>query len=401
MTYLLSDHNSEHADRIKFLIAGFIRETLTEPEQDELDAWVSASEENLLLFEDLTDENAIEENLKFLDEVNTEKALRRIKVKAGMGKKTGKTARLWSYGIAASVILALGVFALFKFTKKGSGRDDEKIIANQPDIAPGGNKAVLTTADGSTISLTDAANGFLRNENGTAITKTATGELTYSTGNLAKEASTSFNTLSTPRGGQYKVVLPDGSKVWLNAASSLTYPTAFTGPNRTVELTGEAFFEVTKNMALPFKVRLPDASEVEVLGTSFNVMTYGDETDQQTTLIEGSVKLSSNNSEIIIKPGEQALVSKGGKLSVNRSVNTTAITAWKDGNFDFRNVPIETIMRQVQRWYDVEVVYQAKISHEFTADVSRDEPVSQLLRLLELTNRVHFKIENKVIYVLP
>ena len=371
MTYLLSDQNSEQADRIKFLIAGFIRETLTEAEQDELDGWVSASEENLLLFEDLTDENNVEENLKFLDEVNTEKALHRIKIKAGMGKKTGRTTRLWSYGIAASVILALGVFAFFKLTNRDKTKNDENFLASQADIAPGGNKAVLTTADGSTISLTDAANGFLRNESGTAITKTSKGELTYTNGNPVVGSSTSFNTLSTPRGGQYKVVLPDGSKVWLNAASSLKYPTAFTRPDRTVELTGEAFFEVTKNTALPFKVKLPDASVVEVLGTSFNVMTYGDEINQQTTLIEGAVKLSSNNSEIIIKPGEQALVDKEGNLSINRSVNTGEITAWKEGNFDFRNVSIEAIMRQVQRWYDVEVVYQAKINHEFTADVSR------------------------------
>ncbi|MBI3137202.1 MAG: DUF4974 domain-containing protein [Sphingobacteriales bacterium] len=401
MSYLLSDHNSEDADRIKFLIAGFIRETLTEPEQDELDGWVSASEENLLLFEDLTDENDVEENLKFLDKVNTEKALRRIKVKIGMEKKTVRATRLWSYGIAASVILAIGVFAFFKLNRQGRGKDVEKAIVSQPDIAPGGNKAVLTTADGSTISLTDAAKGFLRNEFGTAITKTATGELTYTAGNSPQGTGTTFNTLSTPPGGQYKVVLPDGSKVWLNAVSSLKYPTAFTGPDRTVELTGEAYFEVTKNRVLPFKVKLPDASVVEVLGTSFNVMTYGDEINQQTTLIEGSVKLSRSNKEIIIKPGEQALVDKEGKLSINRSVNIGEITAWKEGNFDFRNASIETIMRQVQRWYDVEVVYQARINHEFTADVSRGEPVSQLLRLLELTNRVHFKIENKRIYVLP
>lgn len=401
MTHLLSDHYSEDADRIKFLIAGFIRETLTESEQDELDAWVSASEENLLLFEDLTDENKVEESLRFLDQVNTEKALRRIKVKIGMRKKIGKTARLWYYGIAASVILAIGVFAFFTLTNRNAGKDEKKIIVSQPDIAPGGNKAVLIMGDGSIISLTDAVNGLLRNENGTAISKTATGELTYSTGNPAEGASTVYNTLSTPRGGQYKVVLPDGSKVWLNASSSLKYPTAFIGTDRVVELTGEGFFEVAKNKARPFKVRLPEASEVEVLGTSFNVMTYGDEASQQTTLIEGSVKMSNNNSEIILKPGEQGLVSTGGKLHVNRSVNTHEITAWKDGNFDFRNASIETIMRQVQRWYDVDVVYRAKIQHEFNADVSRNEPVSQLLRLLELTNRVHFKIENKIIYVLP
>lgn len=401
MTSLLSDHHSEHADRIKFLIAGFIRETLTEPEQDELDAWVSASEENLLLFEDLTDVNNVEENLKFLDEVNTEKALRRIKVKAGIRNRTGRTARLWSYGIAASVILAIGVFAVLKWTEGGVARDDEKIIAGQPDIAPGVNKAVLTTADGSTISLADAAHGFLRDENGTTITITATGELTYTNGKSAEGAGTTFNTLSTPRGGQYKVVLPDGSRVWLNAASSLKYPTAFTGPDREVELTGEAFFEVTKNTAFPFKVKLPDASVVEVLGTSFNVMTYDDEINQQTTLIEGSVKLSGHNSEMMIKPGEQALVDKEGRVSINRSVNTGEITAWVEGNFEFRNASLETIMRQVQRWYDVEVVYQARVNHEFTVDVSRGEPVSRLLRLLELTNRVHFKIENKRIYVLP
>lgn len=400
MTNLLSDHNSEDADRIKYLIAGFIRETLTEPEQNELDAWVSASDENLLLFEELTEESNVEENLRFLDQLNTEKALKRIKIKAGLRTTQRKSTRLWSYGIAASVILVIGAFIIFNLTKQGR-KENEKIIASQPDISPGGNYAFLTLADGHIISLTDTVNGIVRKENGTLISKTAPGELTYLIGNKEVIYNTSINTLTTPRGGQYKIILPDGSKVWLNAASSLKFPTAFTGQERIVELTGEAFFEVTKNKTLPFKVRLPDASIVEVLGTSFNIMTYEDEKEKQTTLIEGSVKLSNNNNEIILRPGEQALVNKQGQISINHPVNTGEITAWKEGNFDFRNATIETIMRQVQRWYDVEVVYRARINHEFNADVSRNEPVTQLLRLLELTNRVHFKIENKTIYVLP
>lgn len=392
----------EDNERLRYLVVGYIRQTLTEREEDELDQWVSASEANLLLFEELTDEDKLEESLRYLEKINVEKGLRIVRQKAGISGTGKRNFRIWPYGIAATILLAIGLF-IFWPGKNQKGVTKDGPVADLPaDIAPGRDKAILVTGNGQSISLSDSLTGFSGAEQGTRFVKTAAGELVYQPdAATATISSAVLHTLRTPAGGQFKVVLPDGSVVWLNAASSLQFPTVFTGTERRVQLTGEAFFEVKRDDSKPFRVLLADSSRVEVLGTRFNIMHYPDESTQQTTLVEGSVKLAVKGKEQLLRPGEQVQVHPSGKLLLLRGVDTESVTAWKNGHFSFHDASIETIMRQVARWYDAEIIYQGKISHSFTADVSRHEPVSKLLRLLELTNRVHFTINQNKIYVQP
>ncbi|HUC82980.1 MAG TPA: FecR domain-containing protein [Flavisolibacter sp.] len=393
------DYSDEKAHRIAYLIAGFIRKTLTEEEHDELDAWVVESDENMKLFEDLTDEDHLEANLDWMDSVQTEKRLAQTLAK--MPKQPvqeRKRQSWWPYLAAASVILLIGGFFFWR-SEKNLNVDDPKTIAVTTDVAPGGSKAVLILGDGRVISLDSAKAGSIGKDGETLINKTAEGSLVYEAGTLTA-LSVAINTLQTPRGGQYAIQLPDGSKVWLNAESTLTFPVAFTGRSREVELTGEAYFEIANNSSQPFFVFLPDSGQVEVVGTQFNVNSYSDETVQTVTLREGSVLVKSRRYSKHIKPGQQLQISKG-TISFVSNANPEAALGWKDGSFVFYDDGIEEIMRQLQRWYDVEVVFKTKTSEHFNTTISRKEPLSKVLRVLELTGKIHFKLENKTVYVLP
>jgi len=209
-----------------------------------------------------------------------------------------------------------------------------------------------------------------------------------------------FNTISTPVGGQYTVVLPDGSKVWLNAASSLKFPTAFTGTERRVELTGEGYFEVAKNKHMPFKVNF-NREEVEVLGTHFNISAYPDEAVTRTTLLEGSVRISKNNIKKILVPGQQAISSmQTGGFNI-AEVNTDEAIAWKNGLFLFHNENIRSIMKKIARWYNVDVNYQGSFTNqEYGGRISQSKNLSEILKNLELTGTIHFKIEGRRVTVM-
>jgi ferric-dicitrate binding protein FerR (iron transport regulator) len=221
----------------------------------------------------------------------------------------------------------------------------------------------------------------------------------------AKESSgtakESFHTLVTPRGGQYQLLLPDGSKVWLNAASSVRFPTSFSGKERHVELTGEAYFEIAKDASRPFRVDAPGGMQVEVLGTHFNIMSYTDENAINTTLLEGSVKVREGSVSSLLRPGEQASLNKASDgISVsNADVDETI--AWKNGLFRFEGATIEAVMKQIARWYDVEVIYKGSVSKHFRGMISRSVDISQVIKMLELTSEVHFKIDGKTITVMP
>ncbi len=210
--------------------------------------------------------------------------------------------------------------------------------------------------------------------------------------------------MSTPRGGQYSLILPDGSKVWLNAISSIRYPTAFKNSERNVEITGEAYFEVAKDPLHPFKVSVRSAlskenTEVEVLGTHFNINAYSDEPLTNTTLLEGSVKVTRAAGSVMIKPGQQAQISNDGIINLVPDVNIAEVMAWKDGHFIFRDTDLKTIMRQIMRWYDVEVKYEGNVPPRyFTADISRNKTLSGVLKILELSN-IHFKLEGRTLTV--
>lgn len=303
-------------------------------------------------------------------------------------------------GIAASVAGLIGL-SIFFYTRLGSEKEVAKNEAHTKpvnDVTPGGSKAILTLANGSTIVLDDAQNGTLAQQGNTKVIK-LNGKLDYNaSGSSAKEIL--YNTIATPRGGQYQIELPDGSQVWLNAASSLHFPTAFAGKERRVEITGEAYFEVAKNKSMPFIVKVNNA-EVQVLGTHFNVMAYSDEAAVKTTLLEGSVKFVSQNNSTVLKPGQQSQLAKDGQVKVANEVDLDKVMAWKNGLFKFQGEDIETVCRQLSRWYDVEVVYEKKPDELFYADIPRNTGLADAFKALELTGKVHFKIEGRKIIVMP
>jgi hypothetical protein len=302
-----------------------------------------------------------------------------------------------SVAAAAILLLTAGLF-LYK-PKQHNFQLASRKERFKNDVAPGSNKAVLTLANGQTIILNQTKNGLITKQGQTTINKINNGLLSYEASD-AGNAPVQYNTVSTPRGGEYQVILPDGTAVWLNAASSLKFPTAFTGTERDVELTGEAYFEVAKNKAMPFKV-MTSKVQVEVLGTHFNVNAYDDEDAQKTTLLEGSVKLTSNSGQVMLEPGQQGSFNKqAGNFRVAKADVDEAI-AWKNGNFMFASEDIQSILRKVSRWYNVDIVYQDNAPKKaIWGTVSKFDNVSEVLKVIELTGVAHFTIEGRRITVM-
>jgi transmembrane sensor len=303
-----------------------------------------------------------------------------------------KLIKLWPrIAAVASIVLviAAGLFYLNTAQTRPGGLN----ASRDNDIAAGSNKAVLTLANGKQIILTDARNGALANEEDALIKKTADGQLVYEVSAVNRSAAL-YNNMTTPRGGQYTVMLSDGTKVILNAASSLKYPTVFKGTERTVELTGEGYFEVAHNKSKPFKV-MSKGQVVEVLGTHFNINSYTNEPNVKTTLIEGRVNVNG----IVIKPNQQAILTASNQVVV-KQVDAADAVAWKEGLFKFDHTDIKTLMRQIARWYDVEVVYEGNVKEEqFYGKIERSYTLSEVLMVLERGN-VHFRIEGKKIIVM-
>ena len=305
----------------------------------------------------------------------------------------------WAAAAAVLLILGTGYYfltATHKDQKNLSGTEQPKMI----DIAPPNTvNAVLTLSNGQKIILDSTGNGMLAKQGSVNVIKLANGEIAY----RGTSTEIQYNTLSNPRGSKViNLVLADGSRVWLNTASSLRYPTAFTGHERKVEITGEAYLEVAHNPAMPFIVSKGSTS-IKVLGTHFNVNAYDDESSLNVTLLEGSVSVTVMGSQQpkVIEPGEQAQVNKNGNIEVSNSVDLNEVMAWKNGVFSFKGADIESIMREVSRWYDVDVVFEKPVEEKFYAEVSRNTSVSTLLQMLEATRAVHFKIEGKTISVMP
>lgn len=289
---------------------------------------------------------------------------------------------------------------------KSSYRDDtvQPVLISQKAevISPGSNQAILTLSNGDKIALNDRANGVVHKESGLLITKNEDGQLQYE---MAAEAEVAINTLTTPRGGQYQLILADGTKVWLNADSKIIYPTQFGSEERKVEVLGEAYFEVAKNAAKPFKV-VSKNQVIEVLGTHFNVNNYQDEAVAKTTLLEGSVKISSvvngvvdRSSSKVLQPGEQAnLVPGRSNITVTNSDLEAAI-AWKNGYFRFNRTDMQSMMRQVARWYDVEVEYRGKISSDlFGGSLRRSDNIQEVIRILQLS-KINVVVNGKKIII--
>ncbi|HEY1062225.1 MAG TPA: FecR domain-containing protein [Daejeonella sp.] len=304
---------------------------------------------------------------------------------------------IFSRSLAAAILIFISVGTYFWLRPVPEPK--AKIVSNVfHDAPPGGNRATLTLSNGRVIILDSAQNGIIVKMANFEVNKTKDGQLVYHVveSNTQKPG---FNTLSTPRGGQYQVVLPDGSKVWLNAASSIKFPSVFKGKIREVELKGEAYFEVAKNAAMPFKVKSAHA-QIEVLGTHFNVRAYDDEKAMKTTLVEGAVKITSGNLTNVLKPGDQAVLNGENGMKVINDVDADLETAWKDGLFQFKDASIEEIMRQAALWYNLNISFEGKIPERyFTGKISRNVKASEFLNMLNYTG-VKFRIEGGNIIVM-
>jgi len=419
-------------DAIRNLIGQYMNEELTAQQQVELLQLLGHHEEGELievLREMMEAEAETGASTAAIDVEAMQASLQRVlatdkEVQPAMPGRLVTMRRPWRWVAAAACLFTLGIAGYVLLTKKSASVP--VAVTTGPyknDVQPGGQKATLTLGNGQQIVLDSTANGILAQEGNAQVRKEGSGLKYQSTGSNGQLAMT-FNTLTTPRGGEYKLILPDGSKVWLNAASSLRYPTTFTGNTREVELEGEGYFEVAKNAAKPFHVKT-SGQDVEVLGTHFNVNAYKDEETVKTTLLEGKVRVGSRQwavgsgekakdkgqraeseeQSVVLKPGEQASVSQSTQkfqpIPV-QTVQTDEVVAWTTGRFIFREQRIESIMKQISRWYNVDVTFAGKPTQEgFTATIPRNVPVSKVLRYLELTTLVHFKIDGNKITVLP
>jgi len=388
----------------KQTISGFIRDylhnKLNEKQKAQLETWYLLKAEENKSVDPPIEYEKLEAKIwnKILSDVSqTEAELPKVQ------KLNRSYKRIISIGIAASILLIAGIGYLT--LKNNDTTPDQFVIAKKYDLPAGTDKAILTLSDGKVIDLNKDAVGKIATEAGIEITKAADGTLVYKTLNTGK--SDGFNTITTPIGGQYAVILPDGSKVWLNAGSSLKYPTAFAASGRNVTLTGEGYFEVahmegTKGR-VPFTVTVlknqTQSEKVEVLGTHFNINAYADEPFINTTLLMGSVKVAlSNNKTTLLKPGQLARLSNEN-IQVQQA-DTEMAVAWKNGEFVFRE-DLRSAMRKVARWYDVEIVYDETAPENLMLGgwMSRGTNISEVLNHIQLTGKVHFKLEGRRVIV--
>ncbi|MBJ2125137.1 FecR family protein [Flavobacterium sp. IB48] len=366
--------------------------TLSDEDKDKLDAWYLHKATN---------------SNKQLSEYELEDSYEYLKSRLPLAKEK-KVINLWPrIAAAASVALLFGA-GLFYFTKSESvvKQENIQVVEKPKEIAPGGNRGILTLSNGKQIVLSDVSSKDIiakEDQDEVTIKMDANGVITYMinpNADTSKEDANSFNTLSTPTGGQYNIVLADGTKVFLNAVSSIKYPTQFNGNQRIVELEGEAYFEVAKNKNKPFLVK-SDNQTIEVLGTHFNVHAYNNESVVKTTLLEGSVAVSSKNQKAILKPGQQSNVSDGSNKIAVKEVDTEAAIAWKNGRFKFDNADLKSVMKQLERWYGIKVEYRGDVSDvRFNGGTFRNKNLSEVLKVLELSN-IKFKVEGKTIIVYP
>jgi transmembrane sensor len=309
------------------------------------------------------------------------------------------------YPIAAAVILiCLSTGAYFLFKKQTINNLTAKNQSLKNDIAPGGDKAVLTLANGTQVILDDAKNGSISQNASVKVNKTGNGVLVYHFNkNISGEnivGASEINTITTPRAGQYQIELEDGTKVWLNAASSIKFPQVFTDKIRQVELSGEAYFEVAKNKAKPFIVKA-NGVQIQVFGTHFNINAYSDNSSIATTLLEGSVSMTCSGATVILKPGQQGVSGKNGLPIKASFVDTEEVMAWKNGLFIFHDESIANIMKQVSRWYDVDVEYRDGAQNkEFGGTISKYRNITELLNNIQLTQTIHYKLEGRRVIIM-
>lgn len=366
-------------EHIAGLMFKSLSKTLSPEEEKQLEAWKDLQPENRALFNELTDPERLRSELQQLAAVESA-----IEKKLGWKKEDIPRGRMkkiyagWSW--AAAILLLLLSAGAYMWIKP-AGQPQEEVIH------PGISKAVLTLANGSTVTLDSAGNQVIAQ--GVASIRQQGGQLTYEIKKTGEEAG--FNKLSTPRGGQFKLQLPDGSTAWLNAASSIRYPVAFSGKERHVEVTGEVYLDVAPNEAMPFKVTVNKDLDINVLGTQFNINAYPDQPFVSTTLLQGRVSVSRNGQRALLLPGEQAIT--GSDIRVEKNIDTDKIVAWKNGMFNFEDVSLQEAMKEIERWYDIKVIYENGISDiPFSGKISRDNSLDDLLNVLAGT-KLKFRLE--------
>jgi transmembrane sensor len=377
----------DHPSRIEYLLSRYVKKSCSREELEELFTYIEkGNHEELQRFMG----EAYQAN-NTVPELDFEDIYAQILAPAPVVR-----ARIFTFArVAAAAIVLLLAGSAYWFANK---QPDKNIAAVQQqthsDIAPGMNKAVLTLGDGSTVTLDSAGNQVIKQ----GIRK-QNGQLLYAA--EGNGGIVHYNKLSTPRGGQFQIVLPDGTKVWLNSASTLRYPTAFTGAQRIVELEGQGYFEVAKKASQPFKVMVGHM-EVQVLGTDFDIMAYPDESTVNTTLLAGSVKVKEGPALQLLQPGQQAVLDNERHAITVKNADLKKVTAWKNGLFVFNNMALPAILREMARWYDVEIVYAAKPGEElYGGGISRNLNLSGVLDLLEGSGYNHFRIEGRKVIVLP
>ena len=394
----------------KELLSRYLENNCSPEEAEEILDFLQKDESNRILLQKMKEEF---KNTPHLEGEHNSRLREQLLQKIKPAPLVPMYHRWWTkVAIAAAVILVISTgYYLLSDQSSGQVENPGNLVQVNQDILPGGDKAVLTLADGSRILLDTAGNGTLTQQGNSRVLKLNSGQLAY---NSAKDPATTagdheilYNTITTPRGGQFQIVLPDGSKVWLNAASSLRFPTDFVGGERLVEVTGEAYFEVAKMSApvggkgkgsMPFIVQLEDGSQIRVLGTHFNINAYADETSVNTTLLEGSVLVKKGQSIKKLVPGQQARMSASGMDIVN-GVDLEQVVAWKNGLFNFHGASLQSAMRQLSRWYDVEVVFEKSIPDiRFGGKIQRNLKLQQIINGLE-DAEVHFRIEGKKLIV--
>jgi len=401
-----------HDDNIENLIKLYFSNTITEIQKEQLIDWIVQSSDKQIGMQLEKVWTDYKPDTRMPDDVSdkliasffkTEIPQAKVKKVAPIINIHHYEIKWWQIATAAACIIIFITGAYFwpltvKNNSVAKSKVQKRTILN--DIKPGGQKALLTLADGTQIMLDSASTGVLAQQGNTRIVKLSNGKITYNTNGMAANEIL-YNTMATPMGGMYQLILPDGSKVWLNAASSIRYPTEFGGKERRVQITGEAYFEVAKNAALPFIVKINNDAEIKVLGTHFNVNAYDDETEIKTTLLEGAVKISQHNNTSSLKPGQQAQINKIGSIKIINNADLEEAVAWQKGNFQFNSANLPAVLQQAAKWYNLEIEYQGKITTDkFTGKISRSVGLSSFLKWMQWSD-VHFKIEGKKLIVLP
>ena len=387
------------ANKTNYLLSRFNNGTATQDELRELEALLADPQTSELLHE-LWEK--IPEDARIFEEEKSEKMLATIVERNKTAAKIITLRRNKTRALLVAATVLLVVTGSLFLRPDGPSKEAPAMTAQhkaENTGIPGTDKAVLVLDDGSTITLDNTTNGTISTQGATSVSK-ANGQVIYALNDTPEEATTIvYNTLKIPRGGQYQLVLADGTKVWMNASSSLHFPTAFSGSERIVELTGEAYFEVAKDASRPFSVKVNGVA-VNVLGTHFNVMAYENEEAMAITLLEGAVNVTKDKDKVSLRPGQQALIKTGASLKVINNVNLDETIAWKNGYFQLDHTTLAVLMRQVERWYNVDVAYEGKIpNRQFGGKIPRKSDIKDVIKILE-ESKVYSRIEGNKIIIL-